>query len=232
MSAVTGEHGQFPMDHAAKLGIIRVITSRDQAFLETHGRLIEQAYAAVRTVSLCLPDQPDGVHDESTEQTAAAKMPDAARELAGRGVDAIVVSCCSDPGVREAAAAVDVPLVGAGEAAALVSLVYGGPVGVIGLTGQAPRTMCDVLGDRLVASIAPRGVRTTLDLLRPEAVSACEEAARWLLAQGAGVICLACTGTATIGLPRRLTEVLGVPVVDPVLAAGGLALMMVAQRHK
>lgn len=214
------------------LGIIRVITSNDRAFVETHGRQIERAYPPVWTVSLCLSGQPDGVHDAPTEEAAAAKMPEAARDLAARGVDAIIVSCCSDPGVREAASAVAVPVVGAGNAAALASLAYGQPVGVLGLTGRAPRAVSEALGDRLAASAAPHGVQTTLDLLRPEAVAACEEAARMLLKQGAGVICLACTGTATIGLPRRLAGALGVPVIDPVLAAGGLALMMLAQLHR
>lgn len=219
------------MNRIHTLGVIRVITSTDSAFVETHGRQIEQAYPGVRTVSICLPDQPDGVHDEASEALAAGKMPAAARELAGRGVDAVLVSCCSDPGVLEAALAVDVTVLGAGRAAALVSLAYGQPVGVIGLTAGAPLAMREVLGANLIASTAPRDVHTTLDLLRPEAVSACEEAARWLLDQGARVICLACTGTATIGLPRQLASALGVPVVDPVLAAGGLALMLAAQRQ-
>ncbi len=212
-----------------QLGVIRVITLADRRLADLHGRQIEAAYAGVETVSICLPDQPDGVHGPETEATAAAKMPAAARELAALGVDGIVVSCCSDPGVREAADAVDVPLVGAGEAAALVALAYRRPVGVLGLTDEAPAPMRAVLGDRLVAAVRPEGVRTTLDLQAPGAAGAAEEAARRLLKRGAGVICLACTGTATVGLPRLLAGALGVPVVDPVLAAGGLIMTLVAQ---
>ncbi|OGS69942.1 MAG: hypothetical protein A2Y96_02390 [Firmicutes bacterium RBG_13_65_8] len=212
-----------------ELGVIRVISSADQESTDIHGLLIEAAYPGVRTTSICLPDQPDGVHNEATERAAAAKMPAAARQLAARGVDGIIVSCCSDPGVGEARDAVNVPLVGAGEAAALVSLVHRRPVGVLGLSGDAPSPMRRILGGMLVASAVPEGVSTTLDLHKPGARDACERAARQLVKQGAGVICLACTGTATVGLPGYLAERLDVPVVDPVMAAGGLALTLVAQ---
>jgi len=214
-----------------KLGVIRVITSADQASTDLHGRQIEAAYPGVHTTSICLPGQPEGVHDLATEGAAVAKVPDAARRLAVLGVDAIVVSCCADPGVREAGDAVTVPVVGAGEAAALVSLVYRCPVGVLGLTREAPPVMRRILGDRLVASIAPEGVTKTLDLQTPLAMDACERAARRLMGQGAGVICLACTGTATIGLPRYLGERLNLPVVDPVIVAGGLVLALVGQHR-
>jgi Asp/Glu/hydantoin racemase len=156
-------------------------------------------------------------------------VPAAARKLAALGVDAIVVSCCSDPGVREARDAVKVPVVGAGEAAALVSLMYQRPVGVLGLTQDAPLVVRRILGERLVASTAPEGVNKTVDLHQPGVLEACERAARLLLNQGASAICLA--GTATIGLPGYLAERLDVPVVDPVVVAGGLALALAAQRR-
>jgi Asp/Glu/hydantoin racemase len=109
--------------------------------------------------------------------------------------------------------------------------MYQRPVGVLGLTGYAPPAMQRILGNRLVAATAPEGGCTTLDLQLPGATAACERAARRLVGQGAGVICLACTGTATIGLPGYLAERLDVPVVDPVIAAGGLALALAAQRR-
>jgi len=213
------------------LGVIRVVTSDDTRFVETHGRQIERAFPGVRTISICLPDQPQGVHDPESEALAASKLPAAARELASQGADAIVVNCCSDPGVADAASEVPIPVVGAGKAAALVSLAYGLPVGVISLTEEPPEVMRQLLGPSLVASTVPSQVRTTLDLLQPGAVSACVESARHLLGQGARVICLGCTGTATIGLPHRLAADLQVPVVDPVLAAGGFALILAAQRR-
>ncbi|MFD0446468.1 aspartate/glutamate racemase family protein [Streptomyces indonesiensis] len=49
------------------------------------------------------------------------------------------------------------------------------------------------------------------------------EAAAGLVASGADTLLLACTGLNTIGIRPLLERRLGVPVVDPVLAAGLLA---------
>jgi hypothetical protein len=51
-----------------ELGVIRVISSANQESTDVHGRLIEAAYPGVHTASICLPDQPEGVHDQATER--------------------------------------------------------------------------------------------------------------------------------------------------------------------
>ena len=48
------------MDRVRTIGVIRVIT-QDQNQVEAHGRLIEQWLPFVKTVSRCIPDQPQGV---------------------------------------------------------------------------------------------------------------------------------------------------------------------------
>src|SRR5690606_5796397 len=99
------------------------------------------------------------------------------------------------------------------------ALAYGRPVGVLGITRQVPRAVCEVLGERLQAAAVPAGVSTTVDLLTPQGRKAAVEAAADLLARGAEVILLACTGMTTVGLAPVLRNQFRVPVVDAVMAA-------------
>lgn len=213
-----------------RLGIIRVLTTGDPELLREHGRLIEQQYYGVSTLNECIFGQLTGVHDEPTEQAASLKVPVLARQLADRGVDAVIVSCCADPGVSASKASLSIPVIGAGRAAAALALSYGGKAGVLGLIPGTPTIMRKVLGSAWCGDDSPLGVNTTLDLLTERGKQACIDAALRLRDRGAEVICLACTGMSTIGLPALLREILNIPVVCPVLAAAGVAIAQVCQR--
>ncbi|WP_080801878.1 aspartate/glutamate racemase family protein [Arabiibacter massiliensis] len=203
------------MDELA-VGIIRVIT-QEQERVEAHGRLIERMFPQVRAVSRCIPDQPEGVHDAATKRAAVPKVVALARELEASGVDGIVVSCADDPGVAEARAVAGVPVVGAGESmAAAAAALADGPVGVIGITPDAPEAFARILGERLLANVVPEGVRDTRDLLGAAGQAAALDAARDLRDAGAAVIALACTGFSTINLAPALQQAAGIPVLDPV----------------
>lgn len=198
------------------VGVIRVIT-QEQEQVEAHGRLIERLFPQVRTVSRCIPDQPEGVHDAATKRAAVPKVVALARELAAEGVDGIIVSCADDPGVAEARAVVRVPVVGAGESMATAAAARAdGPVGVIGITPDAPPAFARILGERLLANRVPEGVRDTSDLLTAEGQAAALATARRLRDEGASVIALACTGFSTVGLAPALEQAAGIPVLDPV----------------
>lgn len=213
---------------ATPIGLIRVLTTTDRTLLESHGKQIAAAFPQLGISSLCLSDQPEGVFDARTEAQASAKMPAAARALVSAGARAIIISCAGDPGLEVAQAAVDVPVVGAGMAAATAALTFGLPVGVLGLTPEVPHRMARTLGSHLLHSLSPAGVRTTLDLLTPAGRAATLAAGRLLRDQGAGVICLACTGMSTAGLAPILRRDLGIPIIDPVLATGGTILTRLA----
>ncbi|MDP2948448.1 MAG: aspartate/glutamate racemase family protein [Chloroflexota bacterium] len=213
---------------AIPIGLIRVLTTSDRALLESHGKMIEQAYPTLDITSVCLPGQPQGVFDAESEAEAAAKVPFAARTLRSLGARAIIISCAGDPGLEGAQAEVDVPVIGAGVAAAAVALTFGLPVGVLSLTAEVPPRMARILGSHLLHSLCPASVRTTLDFLTPEGRAVTLQVGRTLRERGAGVICLACTGMSTAGFAPVLRRELGVPVVDPVLAAGGTALLRLA----
>ncbi|MEU4891670.1 aspartate/glutamate racemase family protein [Streptomyces sp. NPDC044780] len=209
---------------ARPIGVIRVLTSDDPAAVAAHGRVIEERYG-LPTVSRCIPDQPHGIHDDASEARAEPKIVALARELADAGAHALIISCAADPALQETRQAVGtgVPVIGAGSAAAAVALGLGRRIGVLGIRDEAPPAVRAVLGDRFTASARPHGVHRTTDLLAPEGPAAVLEAAAGLVAAGADTLLLACTGLNTIGVRPLLERRLGVPVVDPVLAAGLLA---------
>lgn len=197
------------------VGVIRVIT-QDQTRTDAHGKLIEQAFPRMRCVSRCIPDQPEGVHDAATKRAAEPKVVALACELVEMGADGIIVSCADDPGVAEARAIAGVPVVGAGESMADAAARMGGPVGVIGITPDAPPAFPRILGTRLLGNLVPEGVRDTRDLNTLAGQRAALATALRLRDEGAAVIALACTGFSTIGLAPQLEEAAGILVLDPV----------------
>ncbi|MGW4235316.1 aspartate/glutamate racemase family protein [Streptomyces sp. NPDC004749] len=207
---------------AGPVGIIRVLTSDDPAVVGDHGRLLEQRYR-FPAVSRCIPGQPHGIHDDESHRRAEPKIVALARELAAEGAGTLIISCAADPALEQTRAAVGVPVIGAGSAAAAAALALGSRIGVLGIRDDAPPAVVAVLGSHFAGSVRPRDVRRTTDLRTPWGAEAVSEAAASLVERGADTLLLACTGLTSIGVRPRLEELLGVPVVDPVLAAGLMA---------
>jgi len=121
------------------------------------------------------------------------------------GYDAVVVTCMMDPGVEAAKEALDIPVVGPGEAA---------------------RQIAPLLGKK-ISKIYPRGL-TVLELLEdPEKTYnvLLNDARRALKEEGAQVLILSCTGLTGIG--QKLQKELGVPVLEGEALALALAQMFV-----
>ncbi|MCW3991487.1 MAG: aspartate/glutamate racemase family protein [Candidatus Bathyarchaeota archaeon] len=116
------------------------------------------------------------------------------------GYDAVVVTCMMDPGVEAAKEALDIPVVGPGEAA---------------------RQIAPILGKQ-VMKIYPQGL-TVLELVEdPEKTyNVLLKDAKRALGEGAQVLIMSCTGLTGIG--DRLKEELGVPVLEGESLALGLA---------
>ncbi len=207
---------------APLIGVIRVLTTTDPELLDAHGRVLEHRFG-FRTISVCIPDQPDGIHDDASHLAAEPKIVELARYLVSdEGVDALLISCAADPALEQTRMAVDVPVVGAGSCAAALALASGRRVGVLDLTPDTPASVVDVLGAHLQVAVQPRGVETTNDLRTATGYDACIEGAREVVGDGVDVIMQACTGMTTIGLAPRLQADLGVPVIDAVVAAGSI----------
>ena len=221
------------MDERMRLGIIRVLTpaNPDPVWLNSHGRIIERLHPDVGTITRCIPGQPQGIFDEASQKMAEPKIMHLAEEVEGLGVDGILISCSADPAVEKIRIKAKVPVVGAGRPAALLALSYGQqPVGVLGLQDTPPESIRAVLGDRRCGGTKPEGVITANDLYRPGAKDSFVAAAQELRDGGAQAIVLACTGFSPLDIAAMLSRRLGVPVVDPVAAAGCfIRFMMVAE---
>lgn len=207
------------MSEKKKIGLIRVLTTQDQELLQLHGRMIESCFPALSVESRCIADQDEGIHDEASHAKALPKVLALARAFAAEKVDAVYISCAGDPGVRILQRELAVPVIGAGTATAHAAGAYGVPVGVLGITDDVPEEIAKVLGERIVGSLRPPQLHTTLDLFRPDAMDALAEAGRALKSKGAKLLLLACTGLATIGAAPELSRRVGLPALDPLRCA-------------
>ena len=193
------------MSEKKKIGLIRVLTTQDQELLQLHGRMIESCFPGLSVESRCIADQDEGIHDEASHAKALPKVLALGRAFAAEKVDAVYISCAGDPGVRLLQRELAVPVVGAGTAMAHVAGAYGVPVGVLGITDDVPEEIAKILGGRIVDSLRPPQIHTTLDLFRSEAMEEFAEAGRALKSKGAKLLLLACTGLATIGAASELS---------------------------
>ncbi len=206
-----------------KIGLIRVLTTDNRELLDLHGRLIMEFFPGLDVRSECIPDQPEGVHDDETEALAIPKVVALAEQMERDGAEAVIVSCAGDPGVLASKGRVGVPVIGAGRAAAHMACLLNRPVGVLGITEAVPPAIAGILGGLMVADRVPDGVVSTLDLMKPEGMRATVDAGRDMLRRGAECLVLACTGMSTIGAAAVLRRELGVPVIDPVRAEAAAA---------
>ncbi|MDT0116750.1 aspartate/glutamate racemase family protein [Microbacterium sp. PRF11] len=144
--------------------------------------------------------------------------------------DAYVIACFGDPGLDAARELVEVPVLGIAEAAMHLAAVSGRHFGVVTTLSRTLGRAHDLVArygmERACVSLAATGI-PVLDLEDTESL-AVETIARYgadAAAGGADVIVLGCAGMAD--LCAELTSRVGVPVVDGVAAAVGMASGMV-----
>jgi allantoin racemase len=148
--------------------------------------------------------------------------PERCAQAEADGCDAVIVHCCSDPGLAETRARVGIPVIGPGE----VSLRAAAQIGTaIGMTVPSDESMAghvaqvnDLgLAERVVAMEPIRRPLGEYARQDPAAMAdALVEAAQRAIARGADVICP--SGLAYIPVRVSAAEVaqrLGVPVIDP-----------------
>lgn len=203
-----------------KIGLIRVVTLSDERLLNAHEKVLKDRFGNLDIKTRCIPDQPEGIHDDETERMAVPKIVKLAQEFEDDGADAVFISCAADPGVEECRKTLKIPVIGAGSACAAVALAMGTKIGVVGITDDAPDIMKKILGDRLVCNIKPEGVNTTLDLFDDRGKENTLKVVELLKRKGCDTIALGCTGMSTINIHEIIKERLDIRVVDPVIAAG------------
>jgi allantoin racemase len=149
--------------------------------------------------------------------------------------DAIVIACFDDTALAEARSLSPVPVIGIGEAAFHAAMMLGGRYSVV--------TTLSVSVPVIEANLAAYGIAgscirvrasdvAVLDLERPGSAAEAkisDEIARALAEDGAQAIVLGCAGMAD--LAARLSARHGVPVIDGVAAACGMACVLAGLFH-
>jgi len=166
----------------------------------------------------------DGPPAIETDGDVAAAVGPMVETALAHPADAYVVACFSDPGITELRNALDAPVFGIAESAVLAAMSRGRRVGVISALDIAIPRHYRYWGRigvsaRIVADVAAgRGV---LDLESEDAYQDVLGTGRKLAEAGADVVVLGCTGMTH--LRTRLQSDLGMPVIEPCLAALTLA---------
>jgi allantoin racemase len=172
-----------------------------------------------------LAEGPPGIETQVHVDTVIEPLLRLARRESNAS-SAVVIACFSDPGLYSLREALDVPVFGIAESGFSVALTKGDRFGIVSILGRSiPRHRRYVaslgLGARLAGDRAiDMGVGELGD--GDLVLERMAEVGRQLKAQdGADVLVLGCAGMARHR--KALQDRLGIPVVDPVQAAVGLA---------
>jgi Asp/Glu/hydantoin racemase len=166
--------------------------------------------------------------------TLAPLYPERCRQAERDGFDAVVIHCCSDPGLAEARARVRIPIVGPGETMLQTAALIGRR---IGMTVPSNESMEPHVEQVRRLGLEPRVVgmepinRTvgTYAAQDPGAMTeALVAAAQRLVDRGADVICPSGLAYVPVRVSARdVAERVGVPVMDPALLAVRTAEVLV-----
>jgi allantoin racemase len=192
----------------------------------------EVAAPEVLIDAVCPPTGAAAIESHVDEVAAAAAVVElvAADRDGADPADAYVIACFGDPGLDAARELVAAPVVGIAEAAMHLAAVSGRHFGVVTTLSRTLGRAHDLVArygmERACVSLTATGI-PVLDLedTGSAAVATIERFAADAADDGADVIVLGCAGMAD--LCAELTARVGVPVVDGVAAAVGMASGMV-----
>jgi Asp/Glu/hydantoin racemase len=182
-----------------------------------------------KIVCVTLAEGPPGI--ETDEDIREVEAPLVARVLAeGREAVAFVIACFSDPGLTAVRGATGKPVLGIARSGLMTALSLAPKIGVISIqqaSVQRHRILYEELGvtDHVVGDRSV-GMHVTELAKHPQAPSRLAREGQALISDGAGAIVLGCTGMTAYR--ARLEESLGVPVIDPTVAAVAMAMGLVA----
>ena len=192
----------------------------------------EVAGPDVEIRAVCSDDGPAAVESHVDEAFAAVAVVDLIeRDLRDGGSDAYVIACFGDPGLDAARELVGVPVIGIAEAAMHVAALSGRSFAVVTTLSRTLGRARDLLArygmTQACVSLSGSGIgvlelEDTTSEVYETIARLCEEAVQQ---READVIVLGCAGMAD--LCQTLSLRVGVPVVDGVAAAVGLATAMV-----
>jgi allantoin racemase len=166
------------------------------------------------------PASIEGFYDDAL---AAPGVLEEVRKALKQGFDAIIIACYGDPALYAAREIAEIPIVGIAEASMLMACMLGHKFSVITILERFKTLMEEVvkkygLEDRCASVSATNIAVLDLEKDREETLEALMSAGRKAVEEdGAEVLCLGCAGM--VGFDTDLEKALGVPVIDPVVAA-------------
>lgn len=198
-------------------------------------RILEEYTAPDTQLAMVCP-QNSGVELNSALDVvlAAPEIVQLAADGQNAGFDAVVLYCFSDPVIDACREALRIPVIGGAQASCLAALNVCRSFGVI-LADEArlpeKKLFLRTLGvsqERIgqIAAADMRGVDPWQN--RELALARLAECGQQMVADGSEAIVLGCL--SFLGLAQPLAEVLGVPVIDPAVAAVCTAESIVRQR--
>ncbi|KAA8668871.1 aspartate/glutamate racemase family protein [Clostridium sp. HV4-5-A1G] len=209
------------MDSKIKIGIIRVLTLKDKYALENHARIIDEDGKfgeSIEFVSRCIEDQPFGIHDDETLNTAVPKIVELAKQMEKENSDGIVISCCADPGLKEVEKEVKIPVISAGRECSEKALKLGKKIIAIGITAEATEHLKELLGNNLFDYYNPENINSTLDLNSKRGRKSVVDSAKKAYRCGSDCIMICCTGMSNIKIAEEIRSSVDIKVADPLEA--------------
>jgi allantoin racemase len=173
-----------------------------------------------------LADGPFGIETDEDRQSV---VPLLVREISSRQADydVFVIACYCDPGLTECRAVSGKPVLGINESAAALSASLGAKFGVLALGAESIERHIAYVREIGMQDYhaGERPLNITVDECAndPDTLQKIIETGRELIEKdGAETLVLGCAGMARHR--QAAEEALGVPVIDPVLAAADLAI--------
>ena len=174
---------------------------------------------------LSIPSGYASIESERDAVTVAPYLLAGLQKAEADGASAGIVGCFSDPAIDAIRETVTMPVVGPGQSAIALALQLGDKYAVLtplesGRKRTIPRLRTLGLSERL-ASVRGIGV-SVLDLANKASGAwqrILETSRRCIDEDGADVLVMGCMSMAFMDVDRELSKRLGIPVVNPVLAA-------------
>lgn len=182
-----------------------------------------RAWAPSAEVAIASPETgPRAIESAADAAMVFPALREAATGWADR-YDAVLIGCFSDPAVDALTEVAGIPVLGPGEAGLLAAVQLGERFSVLSSdpTPRGLRRRIRGIGieGSFVSEITVGGSVADLNRDPDTHLPAIVERARACVAQGADVLVLGCFALSFIpGLPERLAQAVGVPVVNPVIA--------------
>ena len=184
-------------------------------------QLQEWAFAGTEVGIAENADGPDSIESAYEEYVSIPGSRELAASAEGDGYDAIILGCFGDPGLDGFREILSVPIVGPCEASMHLAAQLGHSFGIVTVLDSVVEPLRKLarlagLESRLATVLAcDIPVLELHDDSYGRVLEACEKA----VAAGADTLVLGCMSMAFLGVAERLSEELGVPVLNPARTA-------------